>query len=57
MIRFLLGILYFALVIWAVVDLFNSNRSTDQKILWLIVIVLFPLAGSVIYYVVSRRVI
>ena len=57
MIRFVVGILYLALVVWAVVDLFNSHRSIDQKLIWLIVIVLFPVAGPVIYYLISRQVI
>lgn len=56
MIRFLFGILYIALIIWAVVDLFNSNRSTEQKIIWFIVIILFPVAGPVIYYLISRQI-
>ena len=55
--RYLLGLLWLALVIWALVDLFKSNRSTDQKIIWLIVILVFPVAGTIIYYLVSRKVI
>jgi hypothetical protein len=54
--RFILGILYLVLVIWAIYDLLMSNRSLEQKIIWMIVIIVFPVAGSVIYYLMSRNI-
>ena len=54
--RFILGIVYLVLVIWAIYDLLMSNRSTEQKIIWMIVIIFFPVGGSVIYYLLSRNV-
>jgi hypothetical protein len=54
--RFILGILYLVLLIWAVYDLLMSHRSTEQKIIWLIVIIIFPVGGSVIYYLMSRNI-
>ena len=54
--RFILGIVYLVLMIWAIYDLLMSNRSTEQKIIWMIVIIFFPVGGSVIYYLLSRNV-
>jgi hypothetical protein len=54
--RFILGIVYLVLVIWAIYDLWMSNRSTEQKIIWMIVIIFFPVGGSVIYYLLSRNI-
>lgn len=57
MFRFLFPLLYLALIIYVIIDLFNSNRSTEQKVIWALVIILFPLGGAVIYFLVSRGVI
>jgi hypothetical protein len=57
MFRFIFFLLYIALIAYVVIDLFNSKRSTDQKLLWALVIILFPLGGAVIYFLVSRGVI
>ena len=57
MIRFLVGLVYLILVVWAVVDIIRSNRTGEQKFIWIVVIIFFPLAGPVIYYLISRNVI
>jgi hypothetical protein len=57
MIRFLIGLVYLILVVWAVVDIIKSNRTGEQKFIWIVVIIFFPLAGPVIYYLISREVI
>lgn len=57
MFRFLFPLLYLALIVYAVIDLLNSNRSQEQKIIWGLVIIFFPLAGAVIYLLISRGVI
>jgi cardiolipin synthase len=57
MFRLIFGILYIALIIYVIIDLLNSNRSTEQKLIWALVIVLFPLAGALIYFLISRKVI
>jgi hypothetical protein len=57
MFRFLFPLLYLALIVYAVIDLLNSNRSRDQKLVWALVIILFPLAGAIIYLLISRGVI
>jgi hypothetical protein len=57
MIRFLFPLLYLALIVYVIVDLLNSNKSTEQKTIWVFVIILFPLAGAVIYLLISRGII
>jgi hypothetical protein len=57
MFRLLFPLLYLVLIVYVIVDLFNSNRSTEQKFIWALVIILFPLGGAVIYFLVSRGVI
>jgi hypothetical protein len=57
MFRLIFPLLYLALIVYAVIDLLNSNRSREQKLIWALVIILFPLAGAVIYLLISRNVI
>ena len=44
-----------AFVIWALVDLFQSSLTTDKKVLWFALVILFPIVGSVLYYLVGRK--
>jgi len=45
------GIFLLAFQIWAIVDIIKSDfKQPDNKLLWIILIVIMPLIGSVIYY-------
>ena len=57
MVRFLIGLVYLALVVWAVIDIIKSERTSEQKFIWIAVIIFFPLGGPVIYYLISRSII
>lgn len=42
--------------IWALVDLVKSSfRNTLTKLLWLLVILFFPILGSIVYFQFARR--
>jgi hypothetical protein len=57
MFRLLFSLLYVALIVYVIIDLLNSNRSKEQKVIWGLVIILFPFGGAVIYFLISRGVI
>ena len=47
----IVGIFFFALPIWAIVDIIRSDfKQRDNRLLWIILIVLVPIVGSIIYY-------
>lgn len=52
---FSLAILAMIFVIWVVIDLFQKKFSLTEKILWLIVILLAPILGSIVYLLVGRN--
>lgn len=52
--RFLFGILWAILIVYTLLDLFRSNKPTNTKLLWLIVILIAPILGSIIYFVAGR---
>lgn len=51
----LLGLLHLVLWIIAAVEIIRSSRPLAEKVLWLLVILLLPLIGLIIYYVVGRK--
>jgi len=51
------GILVIVIDVLAVLDVLKSDREMEKKILWIAVIVLVPLFGALIWYVVSRKII
>ena len=50
--NYLLGILCFILWIVALVDCIKS--SNPNKIVWIIVIILLPFLGSILYFLIGR---
>lgn len=48
--------LVFLISIWALVDIIRSSfSSTTTKILWIVLVILLPLLGSVIYFIFGRE--
>ncbi len=45
-----------ALFIWALVDILKSEfKDANNKIIWLIVVLVLPLVGAIIYLAVGRK--
>ena len=49
------GIVWFILMIYALLDVFKSNKPQNTKLLWIIVILIAPVLGSVIYLLWGRN--
>jgi hypothetical protein len=43
--------------ILAILDVWKSAGSTERKILWIVIILLLPVAGPIAWYLVSRKII
>ena len=52
---YLLGLLHLILWVIAAVDIVKSSRGLGSKVLWLLVILLLPVVGLILYYVVGRK--
>ncbi len=50
MIRTIIGLIILILDIWAIIKVFQSNASLIAKILWTLVILIFPVIGLIIWY-------
>lgn len=50
----ILGLIILALDIIAIVDCAKSAKTMAKKILWIIVILVLPLLGMILYFVLGR---
>jgi succinate dehydrogenase/fumarate reductase cytochrome b subunit len=51
----LLGVLILIGDIWAIMNIFQSPVSNEKKLLWIIVVVLLPLLGLILWYFLGPR--
>jgi len=46
----LLGLLVLIADIWAIVNIFQSSESTGTKALWIVLVLVLPVLGLLIWY-------
>ena len=51
----ILGLVLLVLDILAIVDCVKSSKSGGQKALWIILILVLPLLGLILYYVIGKK--
>lgn len=51
----LLGLVILALDIWAILSVIKSNAETGIKVLWILLIVLLPVIGLIIWALMGPR--
>lgn len=51
----LLGLLHLILWIIAAVEIIRASRPVIEKVIWLLVILLLPLIGLILYYLLGRK--
>lgn len=50
MIEGIVGLLILVADIWAIVNIIGSGASTGAKVLWVLLVLILPLLGLVIWY-------
>jgi succinate dehydrogenase/fumarate reductase cytochrome b subunit len=50
MLESLIGIAILIADIWAILNVFQSSESTGTKLVWILLILLLPLLGLIIWY-------
>ena len=51
----LVGLVILALDIWAIVNVIKSSAETGMKILWVLLIVLLPVIGLILWALMGPR--
>jgi hypothetical protein len=50
MINTIIGLLILAADIWAILNIFQSRESTGTKALWIVLVLVLPVLGLIIWY-------
>jgi len=50
-----LGLIHLALVIWAAVSIIGSRASNGAKVLWILLVLVFPVVGLIIWLIAGPR--
>lgn len=51
----LIGLIILILDIIAIVEVLQSSRGVAEKLLWILLILLLPLVGVLIYFLIGRK--
>ena len=51
----LLGLLVLAGDIWAIINIVQSSASNEKKLLWVLVVLLLPLLGLILWFFLGPR--
>ncbi len=54
MIYTIVGVLHLILWIWAIIDILGSSKSMGEKLLWILIVLLLPLIGLILYVLLGR---
>jgi hypothetical protein len=49
------GLLILAANIWAILNIFQSGATTGKKVLWIVLVLVLPLLGLIIWYFAGPR--
>jgi succinate dehydrogenase/fumarate reductase cytochrome b subunit len=51
----IVGLIILALDLWAILQILQGRGPTDKKVLWILVILILPVIGLVIWLLVKRK--
>ena len=51
----ILGVLILIGDVWAIISIFQSGASNEKKALWIILVVLLPVLGLILWYFLGPR--
>ena len=51
----IIGLIILALDIWAIINVIQSGASTGSKVLWVILILVLPMVGLIIWFFAGPR--
>ncbi len=49
------GFIIFVLDIWAIVSIINSKAETPAKVMWILLVLILPIIGFVVWYFAGPR--
>jgi hypothetical protein len=49
------GLLILILDVWAIVNIAQSSASTGKKVLWIVLVLLLPVLGLILWFLLGPR--
>ena len=49
------GLIILALNVWAIISIFGSGASTGAKVLWILLVLVLPIIGFIIWLIAGPR--
>lgn len=49
------GLIILVLDIWAIINIIGSNASTGGKVLWVAIVLLLPLVGLILWFLLGPK--
>ena len=50
-----LGIIIFALDVWAIASIINTNETTTTKLIWIALVAILPVVGLIIWWLAGPK--
>jgi len=54
-VRGILGLLILVADVWAIVNIAQSSASTGKKVLWIVLVLLLPVLGLILWFLLGPR--
>ncbi len=51
----LFGLIILVLDVWAIVQIVQSGATTGKKVLWIVLIILLPILGLILWLLLGRK--
>ena len=51
----IIGLIILILDIWAIVSTFQSNASTGKKVIWIVLVLVMPVAGLILWFLAGPK--
>ena len=55
MLESLIGLAILIADVWAIVNIFQSSASTGKKVLWIVLVLLLPVLGLILWFLLGPR--
>ncbi len=55
LLKLIFFVLWLVLFVWALLDIVRAQKSTGWKLVWGLVCLAFPVAGTIVYYIFARQ--
>jgi len=55
MFKGLLGLIHLVVAIWAILNIVESNASTAMKVVWILIVLFFPVIGLIAWFFLGPK--